>query len=115
MSEVPKRPFWQFHLSTAMVLVFLCAGISGVNFQERALISSTIQYPDIITGYGWPFVAIEIINISNSGSPLRPIHVSSKRWIFTGIILDCMACISVLVSFGIILEWVIRRREGRKR
>ena len=57
--EKPKRRFWQIHLSTAVLLMFLAGGILFVNLRRKAMLA--ISYPrmqaPLRLSMGWPFEA----------------------------------------------------------
>jgi hypothetical protein len=59
--DTPKRRFWQIHLSTAVVLMFVAALILFVNLRihreystvERTSNRTQLDYYD---GWGWPYL-----------------------------------------------------------
>jgi len=64
MSDKPKRRFWRIHLSTAIVQMFVAAGLLFANMTPRveqrphflSLFEEQIPY---LRGYGWPWVFFE--------------------------------------------------------
>ncbi|MCY3018878.1 MAG: hypothetical protein NTW87_07610 [Planctomycetota bacterium] len=115
MSDAPKkRPWLQFHLSTAVVLMFVAAGLLWLNMRDRhSLFLETVW----ATQYGWPFVAAEkpryqyVIPGSPTiitGPAANRIHVS-----IVGVVADCIVALVVLFVVGVLCERLIRRKERR--
>ena len=61
MSDVPKkRPWFQYHLSTAVVLTFVASGLLWADLQQQVqaevFVSGPASYQVIRTrSFGWPF------------------------------------------------------------
>ncbi|MGD0092261.1 MAG: hypothetical protein ABSE73_20285 [Planctomycetota bacterium] len=92
-----KRPLFQYHLSTAIVLMFVAAAILHANLRPYPLgYSWSCKW-----GYGWPFFA------RVTWSPeLEPYEEFSFLWFKA--ILDVLFGCGLLVIMGILLE--TRRR-----
>jgi hypothetical protein len=105
MSDKPKRRFWQLHLSTAVLMMFIASGVVGANVRRYEL--HIEEYP--LNGYGWPFVLYWNTNgyETETGQPMHQ---------FDWVSLAANVCILIiiLVSTGILFEWRICRREARK-
>jgi hypothetical protein len=103
MSEKPKRPWFRFHLSTAVVVMIVAALVIRANcnpflFKE--------QVNDLILGtnhqFGWPLPAIE----TNS-------FLDRTRFYPLGLTVNVVVgtCIVLASSLS---EYLVRRREARK-
>jgi len=102
-----KRRFWQIHLSTAVVLMFVTAGFLWLNFRPRHVQWFVLRwhekyYFEPATVIGWPRV---YSGHTNTGSTLDvpPLFVSVT------INLTVMLVAVVIASFA--CEYFIRRRE----
>jgi hypothetical protein len=123
MSDVPrKRPWLQFHLSTAVVLMFVAAGLLWLNIMGYR---SRDEY---IIEHGWPVVfyieprqSTEVLDAAgqilirkrDSGEPyqlprLGVIGVSRR-----GIAINLGFDVLLLALSAYAAEWLIRRKERR--
>ena len=116
MSE-KKRRWFQIHLSTAIVLMFLASGILFKNLTVIETQYATSGHGDPLGGgtltiksSGWPFIITE--NLSHTPEPYDPEYAHSFDW--RCVALNVLTCISSLFAVALILEWRIRRREARK-
>ena len=91
----PKRRFWQFHLSTAVVMT-IAAGFLLYGTLQPSIYK--FHGKDIVT-YGWP---------------ISYFYDDSSGWCVEALIIDVLACIIVLPLAAYMLEWLLRRREARK-
>ena len=99
-----KRHFWQIHLSTAVVLMFVSGCLLWGNF--KILFWSS----DIQMFFGWPFdfhkftpMVGEVIRF---GDVVR-IELSPKA-----VLADAAVAVAILFAVWGIGEWLIRRHEG---
>jgi hypothetical protein len=122
MSDKPRRPWFQIHLSTAIVLMFVAGGIGSINLRvtrtERteSVFSSIVgegHADDKFTYYGWPCDSFyELSTVEKDGteyfydSPIR-------RWMPKGIIVNIFAAMISLIAVWYACEWLLRRREAR--
>jgi hypothetical protein len=122
MSEQPKkRPWLQFHLSTAVVLMFVAAGLLWANLTGRRLNPSLETAHNSAQAYGLPFEAVFRIDMDwqdrfelrsasftdvEYGGPTGHIIIFPV-WCFLDII--CALVIVFVVAF--VCERRIRRRE----
>jgi hypothetical protein len=111
MTDAPKkRPWLQFHLSTAVVLTFVAAGLLWANVtpceasdfnpfpRSSHLIGETWQ--DTLRR-GWP-------------TWYRQEWASGLvEWRWSILALDTLAASAILLATAALLEWLIRRRERR--
>jgi hypothetical protein len=109
MSDAPakKRPWFQCSLATAIVMMFVAAGLLWLNMRDRL---ETVWVPQ----YGWLFVAAEkpLIPSVIPGPPTitdpapNRIHVS-----VVGVVADCIVALTILCLAGVLCEWRIRCKE----
>ena len=140
MSEPKKRRFWQFHLSTAVLLMF-CAGLILYSNTNGRLGYVWLASPSVSLGYvnyGWPICFLsgcyeveypkgyevsERHHSPNAGEVIGkrirfgpPFYLEDYypiRW-QTALAIDVAFAIAILVVVARISEWLIRNREGRK-
>ena len=124
MSEPPrKRPWFQYHLSTAIILMFVAGGMLGLNItpQPTDLYRQIMTYAEQHPGkspqfceaaplfiHGWPVVACV-----EEGFVEEP-KVLNYRWYMMGFVLDAALIVAVLIGTMLFCEWRIRRRERKK-
>ena len=123
MSDKPRRAWFQLHLSTAILLMFVAGGLVWANI--GTLNAETIDF-DIHGGdpldwipikktmrsFGWPLLFY--------GAP--EMHVSMARvYCFTGtsilaapMIFDILFACTLIIVTAFLSGWRIRRREARK-
>jgi hypothetical protein len=105
----PKRRFWQIHLSTAILLVFVAASLSYVNTTpHRKKIQMGPEYSFELDQQGWPF---EIYDWEFSFGTASAIH---RIPIIRKMIFNVLITGLILLPTASLAEWLIRRREGRK-
>jgi hypothetical protein len=130
MSEKPKRKVWQFHLSTAVILMFAAGILMAVNYH-----ACTIPTEDnriYFVAHGWPLVAYqdlhlhELLDMSQDvvggrsprqaeAIPFSKICRIDIGWNRRGIVTNLFVAIVILITGVFASEWLIRRREARKR
>jgi hypothetical protein len=110
----PKRPLWQIHLSTAVVLMIVAAALLYLNI--RAVSSQRIAapirivmvggkpMPDTLIQYGWPIHCVTSGHYDND-SPSYLI-VESHR-----LLISVAVNIGILVAAAYACEYLIRRRS----
>ena len=101
MTDKPKRKFWQFHLSTAVLMMFATGGVLLANHREYEFTPGSIMgernYPK--TGSGWPF------NIESS-------QILDFRSAY--ILFNVGTGVCIVIGLGVASEYLLRRREARK-
>ncbi|MCY3023976.1 MAG: hypothetical protein NTW87_33775 [Planctomycetota bacterium] len=106
MDEKPKkRPWFQFHLSTAIVLMFMAGAFLLANPTPTRYGS---QPNDV--GYGWPVVLTER---SMHGDPFGPADLWPWWW-YGVLALDVLVPMNSMILTTIAMEWLIRRRARRQ-
>jgi len=152
MSDAPKkRPLFQFHLSTAIVLMFVASGLLWPNVSTRfrrlePSKASRLCYEVESLVRGWPFLAEQKMVIpypqseSRSGPADRAyikmkveagayraagVHPDGRVLYYGGppiwefykpavYLYDLAAAIAILLGVGVLLEYLIRRKERRQ-
>lgn len=112
-----RREGWfQFHLSTAMVFVFVAGFLLALNVRPRwdspnlAVDLPDDQTPRVFNMYGWPF-GIDVYYDSQKG-----IHYI--KWLRHGYwaraALDAIICILLIVAICALFEWLVPRGTLRR-
>ena len=122
MSDTPKRPWFRFHLLTA-VLMALAAGLLlwqdvAWHFSEYAHAKSDSSIIGEDFERGWPR-RYEFKYASYPGKsryPLPPLEDEQPSFAFDRetLILDVLIGVAVLAAIGVEVEFIIRRREAKK-
>ena len=124
MTDAPKtRPWLQFHLSTAVVLMFVAAGLLWANMLHRHEqlneFDACLQDMDrmmagtaapTVTGkiaQGFPCVVLRtrIVDGTSSGPLGWP------EFSLSALVCDVLVGLLMLVGTAILLEWRVRRKE----
>jgi len=121
-----KRPWFQYHLSTAVVLMFVAAGLLWLNVRGGAEYGSLSQH-DGYQYLGWPaplFVRAITITGGKHDEPAseRPFRVDQHDYVFISnsewqfhwlniLALDVISNVGLLILTGMSLEMWIRFRE----
>ena len=123
MSEKAGRRFWRIHLSTAVLLMFvagLClwANIGYRNFGETSDFNPwrpkgwPVGGPIRLYAQGWPLpYSINSWSSEERSVDSRKISIECT---LLAIPADFLAAIGIVGGTAIALEYLIRRREGRK-
>jgi hypothetical protein len=116
MSEKPKRKFWQFHLSTALILTIAASIILLLNIRLRdteELIDHGGGQSSIEQHYGWPCTVYR--SLPNYVLARSDVFDDLKsKWSFTGLLINATLSTSVLAIVILVSESIIRHRETRK-
>ena len=123
MSDKPKRRWFRFHLLTAVVTMFAAGVVIWANSRPEEEYVLRYGYPSPteqrILRYGWPWTAVtrygnlEAIGFFGASSPDSN-HFDDIQWDKIGLLKDSLCIVAMSLSAGIVSEWLIRRREGRK-
>ena len=109
MTDAPrKRPWFQYHLSTAIVLVFAAALVVFLNVTPR-------QIPWMQEGipcYGWPFGAYYPQEVWFSEN-IHKFWLVGHGIVWWATVADFAAAVAVLSAMAFACEWLIRRQERR--
>jgi len=128
-----KRRWLQFHLSTAIVLMFVAGGLLWANTKERVYCSQGVIWDhknprlggcwfEYVRGYGFPFAFVQSLYSESGTYPgsgafnLRP-RASADRWdwLWGSLALNALVALAVLLATGVSCEWYIRRRAAQGR
>ena len=104
--EKPKRKFWRFHLSTAVVLMLVAGAFIGSNFQFT--IYRSPQFINLANyERGWPMTIESGVGYGFTNNP-------SMQWHVWSLCVNASVMVAALLSVAVTCEWWIRRRENRK-
>jgi hypothetical protein len=114
----PRRPWFQLHLSTALMLMFAGAGLSYLNvqprYEERAIGSTTYRnqaYMNEVTirYYGWPVVCCRHFEYSAREVPPGNYF---DYWILAA---DVTVAMVLLMIVAVVCEivWRVRARRAK--
>ena len=109
-----KRKFWQFHLSTAVLLMLVAGGLMFQNKIPHRLNCFSHDHPELPDVFGWPFPVIWGDGDVWLREESRQIPWSLKAPLL-GVALDFGFALLVLAALAASCEHLIRRREARKR
>jgi hypothetical protein len=117
-SERPgKRRGFQFHLSTAIVLMFVAGGLVWANVRSRELGTVVVSMGSqhvrtTLYGRGWPWVFDEWCVGNRIGLEAGEVIGAFVYQAIAGI-LDTVIAWGSLIGVGVLYEWLIRRRGQR--
>ncbi len=111
MSDKPKRRWFRFHLSTAVVLMFvagllLLANIMGYLFYEW-------HHIDNITGQGSTYYGFPLCCYSTTGLSYDPASHWNTRIVYA--VFNLCFALGILLAVALLLEYIIRRQEANRR
>ena len=133
-----KRPWFQFHLSTAAALMFVAGGLMWANMRDsrydvrvdsgEIFMTLRVQTQGIAYTFGWPVVMHEgarplrlrVRAVENSDqwgvytdaeADLRERSTFDGSWRPAGIALNLLAALAILLATAVLLEWGIRRQR----
>ena len=104
MPNPPRRPFFQIHLSTAIVLMFSAGALIWINTHAR------MPYKCCIYDYGWPFTALER-ELTHNG--LGKADTWSYEIFYLNMAIDVCTAQTILLAVRYLCERRIRRRAAR--
>jgi hypothetical protein len=114
--EKPKRPWFRFHLLTAVLMMLIAGSFVAANvlFPYVYEIPSSwgvneVGKRDFEEWYGSPAYFLCLYKGSRNNIPF-----SKPHWQVYGLVSDIAAAVAAIVTVGIIMEGLIRRRETRK-
>jgi hypothetical protein len=140
VSDQPrKRPLFQFHLSTAIVMMFVAAGLLWANltptvgFKEtrrkefvpsNTMETFTLHVEETLHYWGWPRQAASQV-IKSTASTDKPVDFEDiYMWetpfgplavdiMWPGVAFNTVVAVCLLAGVMLFLEWLIRRKERR--
>ena len=105
MTSSPKRPWFRFHLLTAVLMTVAAGGMMWINTSNP-----TPNY------HGWPWIAVD-----SNHDHLSKWYDDRQTWECCNLIvfpmplfLDILTAVVIICSLAANIEFLIRRREGRK-
>ena len=125
MTDAPKkRPWLQFHLSTAIVLMLISASLMYANFTERIgywYWGEEVYEANVVQeyrGYGWPMTCMLQLTGQahyDDGTPYQQsLDSFSWRRFNAAIAGNVLFALVVLGASWALCEWRIRRTERRR-
>ena len=103
MSDRPKRRWFQFHLSTALILMFSTGIIIWLN------VSRVMLQPR-----GWPCEMESFEWKRTYTVPAHRVTTLYVNWNVIGLLNNIVIGCTILLLIAFVSEYLIRRREGRK-
>ena len=97
-----RRPWFQVHLSTAIVLMFVAGGLLWANATPQVEYSGNTPWE--IT-YGWPYIF--------HGEPGHIVANVPRYTFFSNAAIDFGITIVLLIASATVCELLLRRREAR--
>ncbi|MGD0091197.1 MAG: hypothetical protein ABSE73_14870 [Planctomycetota bacterium] len=122
MSEKPKkkRPWFQYHLSTAIVLMFVAGGLMWANRPYGVFIwegmDGTTIYEDPAGPadvWGWPSTCIINRPHDPNRIPSGALFRIESSNVQNAVVCNLLTAVAILVAVAVWCEWRIRRRERR--
>jgi hypothetical protein len=140
MNSNPKRPWFRFHLLTAVLIMVTAGGVIGINFTAQRL------PPFKGAVYGWPYYVVEdlsfeehgefenkdnqflnnltnaipaergvtIETINNVEDKILEVKITARDKSLSHLLLDAGVFLLILAAVALISESIIRRRARRK-
>jgi hypothetical protein len=114
MSDTARRPWFRFHLLTAVLMMVATGGMLGVNFRN----ANKSADPNVFTSpiYGWPFVTYSnYFDDQVKAGHVAPSMVAfdvEMRWHFAGVAMNCGILVFALALIAFISEHLLRRRSA---
>ena len=118
MSQTPetgqpakKRRWLQYHLSTAIVMMFVAGGLLGMQFWPRSdrCFGGCLSYLGAfnVESYGWPLPVLWCF------SEHRDLMDRHSHWTNTMAVANVIFGALLVLAAAFICEWFIRRRERK--
>jgi len=106
-----KRPWFQFHLSTAIILMFVASGLLWLNM--RPLPQPTRLSPPNweIPVRGWPLTTRYFVMTLDSEEAALMVNAGGY-WHWQNVALNVLCALVILVSVAALCEWRIHRRRS---
>jgi len=117
-----KRPWFQFHLSTAVVLMFVAGGLMCANIEGRRGTFYVEAHKDgheynkmVAHLYGWPFVLCEYMTEEECReyNGFADWTIPAPIYCIVVLPLNLVCCLTILASVAVLLEWHIRFKSAK--
>ena len=109
MTNKRRRPWFQLHLSTALILMFAAGGLLSMNFRARNVIALNGAFLE--TDYGWPETCF---HRSDWRTALTFEGSLSEHWSKDGVVENAVWAFIVLFFMGVACESYTRWRGIQK-
>ena len=116
MTSSPKRPWFRFHLLTAVLMMLAAGGMMWLNLCKRLVdLPADGAYETEPLIYGWPLnFAYHGPRSFRTGLGMTWGDGVTTLFFWRGVIVDVVVFILILVCVTSCIEFLLRRREGRK-
>ena len=105
MSDSPKRPWFRFHLVTAVLMMVAAGGLLCANITSGQFAYPRYNFPVAEYVRGWPVIAWNLV-------PRNYGYVAIFDW--PSLLIDVCIWLVCLSSIAVVSGFLIRRRKGRK-
>ncbi|MCY3018240.1 MAG: hypothetical protein NTW87_04305 [Planctomycetota bacterium] len=108
-----RFPRLQFHLSTAIILMFVAGGLLWANMRpfDSYIVANMlpVKPAELTLAYGFPFCYGRdwVGWVKDDGS-----HIWD--WRYGNLVLDILVALAILLATAILCEWLTRRRANPK-
>ena len=110
MSDTTKRPWFRFHLLTAVLMLFMASALLWLE-----VIPTHSQPLWGVTRQGWPWVMrYEYTLLASEEAATLAEYPPMFTWIWTNVAKDVMVYALTLVAVAFVSESILRRREARR-
>ena len=122
-----KRRWFQIHLSTAVVLMFVTSGLLFLNLSERHRVFVGENWTLEQEVFGWPFRLLKrdaiglwfrtADDLSDAIQKLRrgdEVYTNIVYYFWPFVVADLICCCTTIGFSGVLMEYLNRRREVRQ-
>lgn len=111
----PKRKFWQFHLSTTVLIIIFLSGLMWLETRASNVTEQSAGFWRAWTWYGWPFHAVACLKWEESlfATRISPIN-PGLQFNTLNVGLDFFFVVLTILTLAFLSEFIIHRREIRK-
>jgi hypothetical protein len=101
MSDIPKRPWFRFHLLTAVLMMVVAGGVSLANMREYERASYFYRHRALMIG--WPLGFREHPTWDSVDVTWSKMHLAE----------DMAVALAIIAAVALVSEFIIRCREVR--
>jgi len=112
-----KRPWFRFHLSTCIVLMFVAGALLGGNLVLREVTftdasgGEVTEYSDRYHGWPLPCLGYYVQTYYGSSGDPSVSNAWESDWIPSGLLVNVAVALALLTAVGFLLEWRVRRGD----
>jgi hypothetical protein len=108
MSEKTKRPWFRFHLLTAVLIMLAASGMLWANCDKLEINVPNDKTDYGAEAYGWPCWVF----LKRSGT-LAGINMDGQWWFASGILTNVAVGLAILAALTLASEFILRRLPAR--